>query len=308
MEFLHKSVLLEEAIDGLAIKPDGIYLDGTAGGGGHSLEIVKRLSGGRLIAVDRDQDALKATTNRLKGYEDRYTLLHSNFKDVEQKLDELGIDSLDGILLDLGVSSYQLDEGERGFSYMQDAPLDMRMDRSGGITAYTVVNTYDERQLADIFFTYGEEKLSRKIAAKIVQRRQSSPIETTIQLADLIVGCYPKSYQGGHPAKRVFQALRIEVNGELQGLKEYIEHIALRLKKGGRIAIITFHSLEDRVVKQAYKYLETACICPPSLPVCVCGKRQEVKILTTKPIIPSEMEIIENKRAASAKLRIAERI
>ncbi len=308
MEFSHKSVLLKEAIDGLAIKPDGIYLDGTAGGGGHSLEIVKRLKSGKLIAVDKDQDALKATTQRLKGYEDKYILIHSDFKDVETQLDRLGIEKLDGILLDLGVSSYQLDEGERGFSYMKDAPLDMRMDRSSGITAYSVVNTYSEKELSDIFFTYGEEKLSKRIARKIVEKRDISPINTTIELSDIVVSCYPKNYQGGHPAKRVFQALRIEVNGELKGLKEYIESIALRLNLKGRMVIITFHSLEDRVVKQAYKYLETSCICPPNLPVCICGKRQEVKILTNKPIIPTEEEIIENKRAISAKLRIAERI
>ncbi len=308
MQFVHKSVLLEEAIDGLRIKPDGIYLDGTAGGGGHSLEIVKRLTTGRLIAVDRDEDALKATRARLADYTDKYTLIYSNFKDVEEALDELGIDKLDGILLDLGVSSYQLDESERGFSYMQDAPLDMRMDRTSGITAYTVVNTYSEGELADVFYTYGEEKLSRRIAARIVAARDKAPISTTLELADLVVACYPKSYQGGHPAKRVFQALRIEVNGELQGLKEYVERIALRLNKGGRMAIITFHSLEDRVIKQAYKYLEASCICPPHMPVCTCGKRQEVKILTTKPIIPTNEEIIDNKRAASAKLRIAEKI
>ncbi len=308
MEFLHKSVLLEEAIDGLNVKPDGIYVDGTAGGGGHSLEIVKKLDKGMLIAVDRDEDALVATKARLAEYQDKYTLVHSNYKDLQAKLDELNIDKIDGLLLDLGVSSYQLDEGERGFSYMQDAPLDMRMDRSSGITAYTVVNTYPEEELANLFYNYGEEKLSRKIANRIVREREEKPIETTLELANLIVSVYPKSYQGGHPAKRVFQALRIEVNGELQGLREFIEEIALRLNVGGRIAIITFHSLEDRVVKQAYKYLETSCICPPTLPVCVCGKRQEVKILTNKPIIPSQSEIIDNKRAASAKLRIAERI
>ncbi len=308
MEFLHKSVLLQEAIEGLSINPDGIYLDGTAGGGGHSLEIVKRLVGGKLIAVDKDEEALRATQNRLRGFEDKYILVHSDFKEVQTHLDRLGIDKLDGILLDLGVSSYQLDEGERGFSYIKDAPLDMRMDRSAGITAHTIINTYSEKELADIFFTYGEEKLSRKIAANIVKKRATTPINTTIELSDIIVAAYPKSYQGGHPAKRVFQALRIEVNGELKGLKEYIESIALRLNPQGRMAIITFHSLEDRVVKQAYKYLEASCVCPPNLPVCVCGKRQEIKILTNKPIIPTEKEIIENKRAISAKLRIAERI
>lgn len=308
MEFSHKSVLLEEAIDALKINPDGIYLDGTAGGGGHSLEIVKRLGGGHLYSVDKDEEALRATESRLAGYETLYTLIHSDYKDVEDSLDNLGVGQLDGILLDLGVSSYQLDEAERGFSYMKDAPLDMRMDRSTGITAAEVLATYSEKELADVFFRYGEEKLSRKIAAKIVARRVDNPIATTLELSDLVTECYPRGYQGGHPAKRVFQALRIEVNGELKGLGEYIEKIALRLRKGGRFAIITFHSLEDRIVKQSFKYLELDCVCPKNIPVCVCGKRKEGIVITNKPILPSEEEIKNNKRALSAKLRVFEKI
>lgn len=308
MEFSHKSVLLEEAIDALKINPNGIYLDGTAGGGGHSLEIVKRLGGGHLYSVDKDEEALRATESRLTGYETLYTLIHSDYKEVEDSLDNLGVDRLDGILLDLGVSSYQLDEAERGFSYMKDAPLDMRMDRSTGITAAEVLATYSEKELADVFFRYGEEKLSRKIAARIVARRADNPIATTLELSDLVTECYPRGYQGGHPAKRVFQALRIEVNGELKGLGEYIEKIALRLRKGGRFAIITFHSLEDRIVKQSFKYLELDCVCPKNIPVCVCGKRKEGIVITNKPILPSEEEIKNNKRALSAKLRVFEKI
>ncbi len=308
MEFVHKSVLLNEAIDALNIKSNGIYLDGTAGGGGHSLEIARRLSEGHLYSVDKDAEALKATEARLKGYETLYTPIHSDYKDIEEELDRLGIEKLDGILLDLGVSSYQLDEAERGFSYMKDAPLDMRMDRSSGITAADVLSTYSEKELADVFFRYGEEKLSRKIAAAIVARRADNPIETTSQLSELVKGCYPRNYQGGHPAKRVFQALRIEVNGELKGLGEFIEKIALRLKKGGRFAIITFHSLEDRIVKQSFKYLESDCVCPKNIPVCVCGKKKEGIVITNKPILPSEEEIEVNKRALSAKLRVFEKI
>lgn len=308
MEFVHKSVFLEEAIDALNITPDGVYVDGTAGGGGHSLEIVRRLASGHLYSVDKDEEALKATESRLKGYETLYTLIHSDYKDVEIELDRLGVGQLDGILLDLGVSSYQLDEAERGFSYMKDAPLDMRMDRSTGITAAEVLATYSEKDLADVFFRYGEEKLSRKIASRIVARRAVNPIATTLELSDLVTECYPRSYQGGHPAKRVFQALRIEVNGELKGLGEFIEKIALRLNRGGRFAIITFHSLEDRIVKQTFKYLEQDCVCPKNIPVCVCGKKKEGIVITNKPVLPSEEELKVNKRSLSAKLRVFEKI
>ncbi len=308
MEFTHKSVLLEEAIKSLNVKPNGVYIDGTAGGGGHSLEIVKILKSGHLYAVDKDQEALDATKKRLQGFEGLYTLIHSDYKDIESKLDSIGAGKVDGILLDLGVSSYQLDEAERGFSYMKDAILDMRMDRSQGITAKDIIATYTEKELSDIFFKYGEEKLSRKIASKIVERRSQKPIETTLDLADLIKGCYPKSYKGGHPAKRVFQALRIVVNDELKGLSEFIEKISLRLNPGGRFAIITFHSLEDRIVKQSFKYLELDCICPKNIPICVCDKKQEGIVITNKPILPTEEEIKNNKRSESAKLRVFERI
>lgn len=309
MEFQHKSVMLSECVDGLAVKPDGIYVDGTAGGGGHSLEIAKRLvKGGRLVSIDKDADALKACETRLADFKDRVTLVKEDFKNLENVLDDLSIGGIDGLLLDLGVSSYQLDNGDRGFSYMKDAPLDMRMDQSAPLTASDVVNGYSERKLAEIFFGYGEEKLARKIAAKIVSERNKSPIETTGRLAEIVNECYPKHWTGGHPAKRVFQAIRIEVNGELSGLKEFVERAALRLKTGGRIVIITFHSLEDRAVKQAFKYLELDCVCPKEAPVCICGKRKEIKILTHKPLTASEEELKENKRAESAKVRIAERV
>lgn len=309
MEFQHKSVMLSECVDGLDVKPDGIYVDGTAGGGGHSLAIASRLTnGGRLIAIDKDGDALKACEARLSAFKDRVTLIKDDFKNVEAVLDELNIDKIDGILLDLGVSSYQLDNGERGFSYMKDAPLDMRMDRTAALTARDVINRYSESELARIFFEYGEEKLSKKVAAKIVSERSKTPIETTGKLAEIAASCYPKHWTGGHPAKRVFQAVRIEVNGELNGLKEFVERATLRLKPKGRAVIITFHSLEDRVVKQAFKYLELDCICPKEIPVCICGKRKEIKILTRKPITASEEELKENKRSESAKVRIAKRL
>lgn len=309
MEFQHKSVMLSECVEALSVKPDGIYVDGTAGGGGHSYQIAKKLGpDGKLIAIDKDEDAIKVCKERLAEFGERVIFVRDDFKNLEATLDGMNVSRVDGILLDLGVSSYQLDNGERGFSYMKDAPLDMRMDRTAALSAREVINRYSETELAKIFFEYGEEKLARKIAAKIVAERNVSPIETTGRLSEIITECYPKRYNGGHPAKRVFQAVRIEVNGELKGLKEFVERIALRLNAGGRAVILTFHSLEDRAVKQAFKYLELDCICPKEVPICICGKRREIKILTPKPITATSEELRENKRAESAKLRIAERL
>ena len=311
MEYAHKPVMLRECIDALNILPDGIYLDGTMGGGGHSAEIARRLTeGGRLIAVDRDADANKAAKERLKEYIDRVTFLRDDFKNACADLDEMGIGRLNGVLLDLGVSSWQLDSAERGFSYMKDAPLDMRMDRDARLTAYDVVNGYDESELQRIFREYGEEKLAGKIAAKIVREREKAPIETTLRLAELVAGCYPPAtrHKFGHPAKRVFQAVRIEVNGELNGLAEAVTELALRLAPDGRMAVITFHSLEDRIVKNAFKQLTLSCTCPPDFPVCVCGKVKEAELVNTKPITASAAELEENPRAESAKLRVIRRL
>lgn len=310
MEFAHIPVMLNECIEALDIKPNGIYVDGTVGGAGHSSEIVKRLDRGRLIAVDRDEEALKASEQRLKEYEDKVTFVHDDYKNLCANLDELGIDKVDGILLDLGVSSYQLDNAERGFSYMKDAPLDMRMDRSQSVSAYEVVNEYSESELARILFDYGEEKLARQIARKIVNTRAVSPIKTTLELAKLVEESYPAKtrWKFGHPAKRTFQAIRIQVNGELQMLGEAVEQMARRLNKGGRMAVITFQSLEDRIVKSAFKQLSLACTCPPDFPVCVCGKVQEVELVNKKPITASEEELEINSRSQSAKLRVVERI
>lgn len=310
MEFAHIPVMLEECIEALDIKPNGIYVDGTVGGAGHSSEIVKRLQEGRLIAVDRDEEALKASSQRLKDYQDKVTFVHDDYKNLCARLDDLGIDRVDGILLDLGVSSYQLDNAERGFSYMKDAPLDMRMDRSQGESAYDVVNGYSESELTRILFDYGEEKLARSIARKIVNTRADAPIRTTLELSKLVEECYPAKtrWKFGHPAKRTFQAIRIQVNGELQMLGEAVEQMARRLKKGGRMAVITFHSLEDRIVKSAFKQLSLACTCPPDFPVCVCGKVQEVELVNKKPITASEHELEINSRSQSAKLRVVERL
>lgn len=304
----HFSVMLKESVDGLQVKKDGCYLDCTLGMGGHSLEILKR--GGRVIAMDKDAFAIEAAKERLKEYSDRVTFVKDDFKNAESALDKLNVLELDGILADLGVSSPQIDNAERGFSYMREGALDMRMNRESGLSAADIVNTYGEKELADIFFRYGEERLSRKIAAMIVKERETKPFQTTTELSALVERAYPiaSRYKFGHPAKRVFQALRIEVNGELTGLAEWVESIALRLKKGGRIAVITFHSLEDRAVKTALKELEKDCICPSGAPICTCDKRREIKILTKKPIVASETELKENKRSESAKLRIAERI
>ena len=310
MEFKHIPVMLNECIEGLNIKPEGIYLDGTLGGAGHSSEIVKRLTTGKLIAIDKDEQALSAAKERLKEYSDKVIYIHDDFKNAIENLDKLGIGKIDGVLLDLGVSSYQLDNAERGFSYNADAPLDMRMDQSQSLTAYDVVNKYSEKEIADILFKYGEEKLSRKIAFNIIKAREKKEIKTTLELAQIVQDSYPAKlrWKGGNPCKRTFQAIRIEVNGELRGLSEAIEALTLRLNEGGRICVITFHSLEDRIAKQIFVYLEKDCICPKEQLICTCGKRQDIKIITKHPIIPSKKELEENKRSQSAKLRIAERI
>lgn len=308
MEFQHVSVLLQECIDGLAIRPDGIYVDGTTGGGGHSLEIVKRLTTGRLICIDQDLDAHAAAKIRLAEYLDKITFVHDNFGNIGQILDGLGIAQIDGMLMDIGVSSYQLDEAERGFSYQQDAPLDMRMDESKPFSAYDVVNTYSEADLNRIIYTYGEERWAKRIAQFIVKQRELAPIQTTGELVDVIKKAIPKGARkdGPHPAKRTFQAIRIEVNAELEVLENAIAQAAQRLTAGGRLCIITFHSLEDRIVKEAFRKQENPCVCPPEFPVCVCGKKPKGKIVTRKPIIPSPQELQQNPRSRSAKLRILE--
>ena len=311
MEFAHIPVMLNECLEGLNIKADGTYVDGTVGGAGHSIEIVKRLSeNGRLICVDKDEDALKAAGERLAPYKDRVTFIHDDYKNLVNELDSIGIGKVDGILLDLGVSSYQLDNAERGFSYMKDAPLDMRMDRYQRISAHEVVNGYTESELARILFDYGEEKLARQIARNIVRARSEKPIETTLELAKIVEDTYPAKtrWKFGHPAKRTFQAIRIEVNDELSSLGEAVTAMARRLEKGGRMAVITFHSLEDRIVKSAFKELSLACTCPPDFPVCVCGKVQEVELVNKKPITASEEELENNSRSQSAKLRVIEKL
>ena len=311
MEFAHIPVMLNECLEGLNIKADGTYVDGTVGGAGHSIEIVKRLSeNGRLICVDKDEDALKAAGERLAPYKDRVTFIHDDYKNLVNELDSIGVGKVDGILLDLGVSSYQLDNAERGFSYMKDAPLDMRMDRSQRISAHEVVNDYTESELARILFDYGEEKLARQIARNIVRARSEKPIETTLGLAKIVEDTYPAKtrWKFGHPAKRTFQAIRIEVNDELSSLGEAVTAMARRLEKGGRMAVITFHSLEDRIVKSAFKELSLACTCPPDFPVCVCGKVQEVELVNKKPITASEEELENNSRSQSAKLRVIEKL
>lgn len=310
IEFSHRSVLLDECIEGLAIKPDGIYVDGTCGGGGHSFEIAKRLTTGRLIGIDQDEDAIKAASKRLSVYGDKITMVRSNFSELSDICKDLGIEKIDGLLIDLGVSSFQLDEAERGFSYSADAPLDMRMDQRKELSAYDVVNTYPEEELRRILFEYGEEKFSAKIAEKIVSERSRSPIRTTLELSELIKSAIPAAARNGghHPAKRSFQAIRIEVNGELDVISPAINSAVSLLNKGGRVAIITFHSLEDRIVKQTYAKLAEGCICPKSFPVCVCGNKPKIKIITKKPIFPSEKELEENPRSRSAKLRVAEKL
>ena len=310
MEFVHQSVLLRPAVEALAIRPDGIYLDGTLGGAGHSFEIAARLTTGRLIGLDRDEAALAAARERLKPYTDRVTLVHSNFAQLDQVLDRLEIPAVDGMLFDLGVSSPQLDDAERGFSYMHDAPLDMRMDRSGGLTAYEVVNTWPEAELKRILYTYGEERYAPRIAAAIGKRRAEKPIETTLELAEIIRGAMPPQAlrEKQHPAKRSFQAIRIAVNDELTAVEQMLSAAVDRLNPGGRLAVITFHSLEDRIVKSAFQAAAQGCTCPKEFPVCVCGKTPKVRILTRHPIVADEAELAENPRARSAKLRVAERI
>ena len=308
MEFHHISVLLEECMEGLNIKPDGIYVDGTMGGGGHSLEIAKRLTTGRLIAIDQDLNAHEAAKKRLEPYLDRVTFVHDNFGNTAHILDTLQIAKIDGMLLDIGVSSHQLDEAERGFSYQQDAPLDMRMDATKPFSAYDVVNTYSEDDLNRIIFTYGEERWAKRIAQFIVAERKNKPIETTGELVAVLKKAVPKGARkdGPHPAKRTFQAIRIEVNGELDVLQKAIRDVAVRLSKGGRLCIITFHSLEDRMVKEIFREQENPCICPPQFPVCVCGRSPIGKVITRKPILPSAEELKQNHRSRSAKLRILE--
>lgn len=310
MEFKHKSVLLEETIENLNIQPDGIYVDGTLGGGGHSYEIAKRLNtAGRLIGIDQDADAVAAARERLKDYSDRVTIVRNNYCNLAQVLDALGIDRVDGILLDLGVSSYQLDTAERGFTYKVDAALDMRMDRRQERTARDIINEYSEFDLYRIIRDYGEDKFAKNIAKHIVAARQIKPIETTFELNEVIKAAIPMKFRavGGHPAKKTFQAVRIELNHELDVLKDSIDMMIERLNHKGRICIITFHSLEDRIVKVKFKNNENPCTCPPDFPVCVCGKKPKGKVITRRPIFPSEKELGENKRSKSSKLRVFER-
>lgn len=311
MDFKHKSVLLDETIENLNIKADGIYVDGTLGGGGHSMEVLKRLGkGGRLIGIDQDEDAINAASKRLEAYGDKLTVVRGNFEEMPVILKKLGIDNVDGILLDLGVSSYQLDEADRGFSYMHDAPLDMRMDRRSTVTAADIVNGYSEEDLVRIMRVYGEEKFAGRIAGKICEMREIKPIATTGELVEIIRAAIPMKAQktGGHPAKKTFQAIRIELNRELAVLEESLDNFADLLKPEGRLCIITFHSLEDRIVKEAFRRFENPCTCPPSFPVCICGKKSKGRVVTRKPIAPSDEECEENSRSRSAKLRVFEHI
>ena len=309
-EFHHVSVLLEECIEGLDIKPDGIYVDGTLGGAGHSSRIAAELSTGRLIGIDRDPVALKAAGKRLEPWADRVTLVHSNFCEIASVLDNLGIEAVDGILLDLGVSSPQLDDGQRGFSYMADAPLDMRMNNEDVLTADTVVNTWSYEDLKRILYDYGEERYAPQIASHICRRRETAPIRTTLELVDVIRSAMPPAAlrEMQHPAKRTFQAIRIAVNDELSSVEKVMADAIPRLAPGGRLAVITFHSLEDRIVKMAMANASRGCTCPPSFPVCVCGKKPQVKLISRKPIVSGDEELERNPRARSAKLRICEKL
>ncbi len=310
MEFKHKSVLLDETIENLNIKPDGIYVDGTLGGGGHSYHIAERLSSnGRLIGIDQDADAILAATKRLEPFSDRVTIVRNNYCNFEQVLKDLSIDKVDGIVLDLGVSSYQLDTAQRGFTYKVDAPLDMRMDQRQQLTAKDIVNTYSEFDLYRIIRDYGEDKFAKNIAKHIVMARQDAPIETTYQLNEIIKSAIPMKFRavGGHPAKKTFQAIRIELNHELDVLESSIDTMIDHLNEDGRICIITFHSLEDRIVKTRFKNCENPCTCPPDFPICVCGNKSKGKVITRKPIVPSKEELEFNKRAKSSKLRVFER-
>lgn len=309
MDFSHIPVLFDECMNGLAIKEDGVYVDCTLGGAGHSKGICSSLNEkGVLIGIDQDEDAIKTASGRLEGVKNRVYVVRNNYSHIEEILDGLNFGTVDGILLDIGVSSYQLDESSRGFSYMQDAPLDMRMDRSKDLTAEKIINEYSEDALAKIIKDYGEEKFAKRVANFIVNAREKKRIETTFELVDIIERAIPKKGRDGHPAKRTFQAIRIEVNGELEVLETSIEKMVDRLNVGGRLCIITFHSLEDRIVKHIFKKLEKPCICPPKLPICGCGRTPKVKIITNKPIIPSEDECKQNSRSKSSKLRIVEKI
>ena len=310
IRFSHRSVLLNECIEGLAIKPQGVYVDGTAGGGGHSFEIASHLRGGCLIAIDQDAAAIAAASARLAPYGETAVVVRSNFCEIASVCESLGIDAIDGLLLDLGVSSYQLDTPERGFSYQSDAPLDMRMDARRSLSAWHVVNEYPEARIKKILFEYGEERYAPAIAAAIVRERAKKPIETTAQLSDLIKFAMPPAAREGghHPAKRSFQAIRIEVNGELDVIEPAIRDAVNLLRPGGRIAIITFHSLEDRIVKQTFSDLAKGCNCPKELPVCVCGRKPILRLVHKKPILPSAEELSENPRSRSAKLRVAEKL
>lgn len=311
MEFAHKSVLLEETIDNLNIKPDGIYVDGTLGGAGHSEQIVKRLGeGGRLIGIDQDEDAIAAASKRLEPYRDKVTIVRDNYQNFRRILDELNIQKVDGILLDLGVSSYQLDNADRGFTYRVDAPLDMRMDNRQTKTAKDIVNDYSEAELFRILKDYGEERYAKSIAYHVCKYRENKVIETTEELNDIIRGSIPaKARNGqGHPSKQTFQAIRIELNRELDVLRDSIDGMIASLNPGGRLCIITFHSLEDRIVKLAFRKNENPCICPPNFPVCTCGRKPLGKVITRKPIIPGERELEENSRSKSSKLRVFEAI
>lgn len=311
MEFKHASVLLNETIDSLNIKPDGIYVDGTLGGGGHSFEICKRLGdGGRLIGIDQDLDAIVAATERLQPYKDKVTIVHSNYQDIDSVLKGLSISGVDGIVLDLGVSSYQLDNVDRGFTYREDTPLDMRMDQTQPMTAKDIVNDYSEMELYRVIRDYGEEQFAKNIAKHIVRARLDKPIETTGELNEIIKAAIPaKLRQGtGHPSKKTFQAIRIELNHELDVLEQSLDTMIKWLNPGGRLSIITFHSLEDRIVKTIYRRNMNPCTCPPNFPVCTCGKVSMGRVVTRKPIVPSEQELADNKRAKSSKLRVFERI
>ncbi len=309
MEFVHKSVLFDECMQVLRIKPDGLYVDGTKGAGGHSQGIISRLDTGRLIGIDRDRDALEAAGKRLASFGDKLTAVQSNYADIKEVFSALDIERADGILLDLGVSSYQLDNPKRGFSYMNDAPLDMRMNRDDELSAYEIVNNYSESELCRIITEYGEERWAKRIAEFIAERRKDKPIETTLQLTDVIKAAIPKGARkdGPHPAKRTFQAIRIEVNGELEKLKKALEDMFEVLGSGGVLAVITFHSLEDRIVKETFAGFVKGCICPRELPICVCGRKPQGKLITRKPIIPSGEELEENPRSRSAKLRAIEK-
>ncbi len=311
MEFHHVSVLLNECIENLNIKPDGVYVDCTMGGAGHSKEIVKRLSkNGLFIGFDQDKNAIETAKERLKDYSDRVKFIHSNFENLKEELEKIGVYKIDGVLADLGVSSHQLDEADRGFSYMQDAPLDMRMDIRKDFSAYDVVNAYSEEELARIIKEYGEDNWSKRIAKFIVEKRSEKEIKTTGELVDVIKSAIPKKARidGPHPAKRTFQAIRIEVNNELGVINKMINDAVSIMNEGGRVCIITFHSLEDRIVKNEFKYLATDCICPPHFLMCQCDKEALVKVITRKPILPTKNEIEENPRSRSAKLRVCERI